>query len=407
MAYSEALDQICPAVVDHHKDVAYWSGLMADRLGMERDQRTRLVQAALLHDIGIFSMKGRLESLSFEFELEKTHAEAGAMLLEYTPYFSEHGKIIRHHHDCFNEVMEGCEIPLESQIIFMVDRVAVMVDKTQRILVQRRPIWAMLEEQKGKKFNPQLVDGFKEILYQDDLWLNLQHHRDTVIRGYLGNDQLSLAGDDLESFGKLFIRAIDFRSRHTAAHSVAVAYVVSKLTELLDFTDEKKQLMLIAGYFHDIGKVIVPSEILDKPDIITREEMEIIREHPYYTHRILEALNGIGRYSEIAAQHHEKYDGSGYPYHLNERDLHPESMLLTVADIFTALTETRSYRKGMNQEETFKVLDFFQRVRSLDVDMINLIKENYIPLRDGIIQRHQAVFEEYEDFDERIRQLNR
>ena len=405
MAYSEALDQICPAVVDHHKDVAYWSGVMGVRLGMEPGRIALLVQSALLHDIGIFSLEGRMESLSFEFEMEKAHAEAGALLLGYTPYFERHSNIIRHHHDAYDEDETGYGIPLESQIIFLVDRIAVMVDKASRILVQRKAVWAMLEEQKGKKFSPELVDIFKEVLYQDDLWMDLQHRRDEAILANLGDDSVVMNDVDIQDFGKLFMRAIDFRSRYTAAHSIAVAHVAKKLSELMQYTEEQCQMMLIAGFFHDIGKVVVPSEILDKPDVVTREEMEIIREHPYYTQKILKALVGLGRYAEIAAQHHERTDGSGYPYHLKGEDIHPESMLLSIADIFTAITETRSYRSGMAREKVFQILDYYQKARALDARIIDLVKTHYDDLRDDIFRTYSEAFKEYEAFDERVEKL--
>lgn len=71
LAFSEALDHICPQVVDHHKDVAYWSGCLARQARLTPQQQRLTVQAALVHDIGIFSLKDRLTSLTFEFELEE------------------------------------------------------------------------------------------------------------------------------------------------------------------------------------------------------------------------------------------------------------------------------------------------------------------------------------------------
>lgn len=406
IAYSEALDLICPALVDHHKDVAYWAGLMGSQLGLGQDRLRLLVQSALLHDIGIFTVKERLDSISFEFEMENAHAQVGALLLEYAPHFKAHAQIIRHHHDIFEAMDPSAPIPLESQIIFLVDRVSVLIDKKKRILAQRRPIRAMLREQRGKRFNPQLVDLFEKNLYQEHFWMDIQNRRDEVIRSYLGEDDLIMDQESLESFGKLFIRAIDFRSRHTAAHSVAVSKVVEQLTGMMGFADEDRRMLTLSGYFHDIGKVVIPSEILDKPGVVTWDEMETIREHPYYTQRILKELKGLGRYAEIAAQHHERLDGSGYPFHLKGEDLHPESEILTIADIFTALVETRSYREGLSQAETFSILDSYERSRTLNTAIIGLVKRNYHDLRALIKQSYAEVFEEYHIFDERVREYN-
>lgn len=399
LAYSEALDHICPEVVDHHKDVAYWAGVLAEQIGFDRTHQERLVQAALLHDIGIFSLKGRRESLSFEFEMEKTHAVAGAMLLQAAPYFVEHARIIRHHHDDYEADPTDQTVPLESRIIFLVDRIAVMIDKEKPLLIQRQEIRKMLQEQRGRKFSPKVVDAFSGILNRENLWLDLKHRRDQRILDFLGNTPLIMEDEEMDGFARLFIMAIDFRSRFTAAHSMAVAHVVHRLSEYAGYPEEQRQMIKIAGYFHDIGKVVVPAEILDKPQVLTLDEAEIMREHPYHTHRILHALKGLGRYADVAAQHHERSDGTGYPYHLTYPSLEPESGMLAIADIFSAVTENRSYRPSMPKEKVLEILGYYAKTRALDPELILHITEHFDTLQQEVLHIHETFFRQYDAFD--------
>lgn len=405
IAFSEALDHICPAVVDHHKDVAYWSGQLALGAGLS-EERTRLtVQTALVHDIGIFSLKDRLASLSFEFEMEGTHALAGSMLLEYSPIFERHAHIIRHHHDPYSDSTPENPVPLESQIIFLADRVAVLIDKTKPLPSQRRAILDMLRAHSGTKFNPELTEVFASQLRRETAWLDLSHDRDRKTRALLGDDPVTLDDEALLGLERLLVRSIDFRSRYTAAHSAAVSYVAHQLAKYSGYDEEGQMMMRIAGGLHDIGKVIVPSEVLDKPGPLTPEETALVLEHPYHTYRILSSLKGMGRYAEIAAQHHERTDGTGYPFHLTSEGMHPESLLLTVADMFTALAEDRSYRAGMPRVKVQHILERFAEANPNTRDTVRVVMAHYDSLQSGIRKVFSDTLQEYETFEWRMRQI--
>lgn len=391
-------------MVDHHKDVAYWSGCLARQARLTPQQQRLTVQAALVHDIGIFSLKDRLTSLTFEFELEGTHALAGAMLMAYAPVFSPHADIIRHHHDPFDSIAER-PIPIESQVIYLADRAAVLIDKHRPLWAQHREIIRMLQAHSGTKFNPALVSAFSSVLSREDAWRDLSRDRDRCIRQHLGDQPIPLTDETLMGLEKLMVRSIDFRSRFTAAHSAAVSHVASQLAALSGYDEESRMMMRIAGSLHDIGKVIVPSEILEKPGPLTQEERELMLEHPYHTFRILSSLRGMGRYAEIAAQHHERTDGSGYPFHLTDAGMHPESLLLTVADMFTALAEDRSYRLGMPRNKVLEILERYAADNAAARDAVSLVRMYYDSLQMGIRTVFSQTLQEYEWFDSRIRQL--
>jgi len=109
--------------------------------------------------------------------------------------------------------------------------------------------------------------------------------------------------------------------------------------------------MEVAGNLHDLGKMVIPNSILNKPDKLNKEETAIMRQHTYFTYTVLNSIGGISQIAEWAAFHHERLDGSGYPFHLGADKLGIGSRIMAVADVFTAISEDRPYRKGMSQQE--------------------------------------------------------
>jgi HD-GYP domain-containing protein (c-di-GMP phosphodiesterase class II) len=124
----------------------------------------------------------------------------------------------------------------------------------------------------------------------------------------------------------------------------------------MEMDAERVQLIRRAALLHDLGKLRVPNTILDKCGELTAEEWTVVLLHPGLTRSILDRVSSFRELAAVAAEHHEKLDGSGYPLGLKADDLAMESRLLAVADMFTALVEDRPYRAGMQTDEAFAIL---------------------------------------------------
>ncbi len=135
--------------------------------------------------------------------------------------------------------------------------------------------------------------------------------------------------------------------------------------------------MLVAGYLHDLGKLAVDPNILDKPSKLTKDEYNIIRSHTYYTYKLLNTIPQFDIISEWAAFHHERLDGTGYPFHLDRQSLSIGARVMAVADIFSAITEDRPYREGMSKEKTIKVLRSLIDNQAIDPNIANIAIDNY------------------------------
>lgn len=135
--------------------------------------------------------------------------------------------------------------------------------------------------------------------------------------------------------------------------------------------------MIIAGNFHDIGKLIIPNKILEKPGKLTSEEFAIMKSHTYFTYYTINSIGGLEQIAEWAAYHHEKLDGSGYPFHCKSGEIDTGSRIIAIADIFTAISEDRPYRKGMDKNESYKVLKTQTDNGLLDKRIVELLFDNY------------------------------
>ncbi|MBF0497198.1 MAG: HD domain-containing protein, partial [Deltaproteobacteria bacterium] len=132
-----------------------------------------------------------------------------------------------------------------------------------------------------------------------------------------------------------------------------------------------------AGNLHDLGKMAVPNRILNKPDRLYKAEFAIIRQHPYHTYSVLKRSGFSHHIAEWAGFHHEKLDGSGYPFHLDARRIDLGSRIVAIADIFIALAEDRPYRKRMKKCEVLSVIGNMCDNGLLDGHVHNVLRENY------------------------------
>ena len=162
------------------------------------------------------------------------------------------------------------------------------------------------------------------------------------------------------SFIEALADLIDGRSPFTAGHSERVTQYALNIGRAIGFSPEDMKKLEIAGLLHDLGKIAVPDQILNKPGKLTEDEYEKIREHAAYTRRYLNKIYFSRELKDvplIAASHHERLDGEGYPLKLSGDGIPLMSQILAVVDIFDSLTaHDRPYRKALPIEEVLAIL---------------------------------------------------
>ena len=135
------------------------------------------------------------------------------------------------------------------------------------------------------------------------------------------------------------------------------------------------QKMYLAGALHDIGKVAIGNEILEKPEKLTDEEFKTMKHHAVYTYYILSGIDDFEEIRDWAALHHEKLNGKGYPFGKTADELNEQERIMACIDIYQALTEDRPYKKGLSHEKACDILDDMEQKGFVDSDISNKIRE--------------------------------
>ena len=405
---STALDLINPALSEHHKLTCYVTSCIAEEMGVDDDTFNALFSAAILHDIGAIALADRMRLLEFEVSSAHLHGELGALLLSKFPPFGKFASLVKFHHvpwlDGEGASFRGETVPWGSHMIHLADRIAVLINPKKPVFDQVPDVRERISGLSGATFMPEMVDAFLETSRREVFWLDFIHHNMVKVlkrKSRLPNVTLNL--DGLLAMSRFYALIIDTRSRFTATHSSGVAASAEKLAELSGLDDSQAKKVRIAGYLHDIGKLAVPEAILEKNGALDLTEWRTIRSHTYYTFEILDAVEGLQDIAAWAADHHEHLNGEGYPFRHTEGKLALESRILAVADVFTALTEDRPYRAGMEAGKVRTILGEMVTAHKLDAEVVGMLLDNYAEMEAERRAAQLAEQIELSDFWDRAR----
>ena len=403
LCLARAVDLVSPLVANHHRRTAQ----IAYGLGMQMklpDEKIReLVIAAALHDVGGLTRRERLLTLDFEYQNPYGHAVLGYLLLKTFEPFRRVAEIVRFHHVPWEngqgKMFAGQPVPLHSHLLQLADRVAVLINPDIDILAQVEDILSKIRVQSRERFMPEQVQTLELLAEKESFWLDTIHlsSLDSLSRRLTWPD-LSIDDEEFLGLSNLFRRIIDFRSPFTAFHSAGVAASSEILAHLCGFSKTECRTIHLAGLLHDLGKLAVPAEVLEKPEKLTNDEFTIMRRHTYYTYYLLEPLNIMDVIRVWGSFHHERLDGQGYPFHLDRSELPRGSRIVAVADMFTALTEDRPYRKGMPVQDAMKILQDAVVGERIDKEIFTVLVDNLEKVNQARSQAQLRATKEYQDF---------
>jgi putative nucleotidyltransferase with HDIG domain len=400
MSLSTATDLVSPAIANHGKRVAYIAMCLAAEAGLSLQEQHDLVLAGALHDIGALSLKERMDLLEFEAQEVGDHAELGFLFLSRSKFLAGIELAVRYHHQHWDggagAIVDGEAVPLASHYLHLADRIDVAVLRHVHPLSQVKLVIRKIQSQSGSMFVPELVDLFLRVGERESFWLDLVSPTiDRVLEKKMAAADFELDQDALTDLAKLFSHIIDFKSPFTSTHSAGVAVVAEALARLAGFSQNDCRQMRIAGYLHDIGKLSIPAEILEKAATLSTEEYDKIRSHTYYTRRILESIPAFETITEWASSHHERLDGQGYPFHQGGQELSLGSRIVAVADVFSALTEDRPYRGGLSRRDVLEVMDPMAIAGKLDTTVVELLRIYYDDVNAQRISAQEQAAAEY------------
>lgn len=211
---------------------------------------------------------------------------------------------------------------------------------------------------RGRWFDPALVAAFDTLAHDSAFWDRLR-----------GADTLSAVPENevptrvvfadelrLDTIAETFAKVIDAKSPYTARHSQNVSFLATRTATELDMTSREVRAIRRAGLLHDIGKLGVGNDILDKPSKLTPSESAEMRRHTQYTFEILRRVPRFERFATLAASHHERLDGSGYHIGLAGNELNLSMRVLAAADVCESMSATRPYRAALPISKVLQAL---------------------------------------------------
>lgn len=326
--------------------------------------------ARLRHIVGLARSGGEKTK-----ELMRIRCERGAGIVRELGFPTETAEAIRsldEHWDGRGQPsgLRGEEIPLLARIAGIAQTTEVFlqaegVSGTIEMLLARRGGW----------FDPTLTDVLLEEAGSPLFWRSiLAARRPAALSGQEPAERVHwVASDDLDRVAEAFADIIDAKSPYTYRHSKGVAEISRHIGRVLGCPRHDVAVLYRAGLLHDIGKLGISNRILDKPGALTDAEMAEVRLHPRYSMEILSHVAAFSEAAPAAAQHHERLDGTGYPWGLTGPQLSITSRIVAVADVFEALTADRPYRAGLPASRALDLIGA-EAGTAFDADVVSALE---------------------------------
>ncbi|HEV7990207.1 MAG TPA: HD domain-containing phosphohydrolase [Gemmatimonadaceae bacterium] len=291
-------------------------------------------------------------------ELIQIRCDRGASIASQLGFPPETAEAIRSldEHWCglgYARGLAGGDIPLLARIANLAQTVEAFhdrggVEEAHRVVRERSGTW----------FDPvlsRIVLGWRP----NDPWWELLRGDVTgaVVAAEPSDRVIEVDEDGLDGVSRAFADIIDAKSPFTYRHSTRVAEVARLVAARCGLDDAEQRRIYRAGLLHDIGKLGVSNLILDKNGPLTPAERERVEQHPRYSLEILQRVSAFSGFALTAALHHEKLDGSGYPWGVDAKGLDLPARILVVSDMYDALSSDRPYRKGMDDATITSILE--------------------------------------------------
>ena len=356
----------------HCRRVAYLSLLMAKEAGLKDEELRDFAGCCLLHDnaltefiheelvtnvevVPLADMDKNVEDMMYLH-----HSIIGEKNIRLLPFRTDVRNIIQYHHENADGTgslkKDASQTSLKSQILHLAD----MMDITTRLMGMTRPQFEELQrwvkDNEGTKFSSRAVELFFSAIKYEDIEFMSKDNARSIFRGRLKSAPQEYSDDEVHHIADFFAGIVDYKSEFTQYHSKGVADKAELMALYYDFDAEKTIRFYFAGAMHDIGKLMISNDILEKPGKLTADEFAKMKNHASATYGVLSHISGIPDIVSWASNHHEKLNGTGYPRGLTGEQLSFEDQLLACIDIYQALTEKRPYKDGMSHEAAISIM---------------------------------------------------
>jgi HD-GYP domain-containing protein (c-di-GMP phosphodiesterase class II) len=392
-AFSYALDcveyELVGIASQHGKRVAYICLVLGESLGLDKLRLNDLAACALLHDNALteYIHEEIINGVDVVKEKNKINAGLHCVLgednIKSFPFNSDvSGAVLYHHENSDGSGPFGkkwFETHIYAQLIHLADSVDVQFNLSEITEEKYDKVLKYLNNQKNIKYHESLVELFEKTIDYECL----VKAQDLYIKSSLEEKQpviyMDYSLEQIVSFVDVIANIIDYKSEFTMKHSMGIAKKAATMAKYYEYDEETIVKLYFAGAVHDIGKLVIDKDVLEKPDKLTDSEFIYMKNHAYYTYEILKDIRGFEDITSWASMHHEKLNGAGYPFGKTAEDLSFNERLMGCLDIYQALTETRPYKQGFTHEKTIKIMRDMSKNNFIDDSIVSDINKVFIP----------------------------
>ena len=375
----------------HGRRVACLCLFMAEHAGIRGEELRDYIGCCVLHDNALTefihdeldnfryitdeSGQQLSDVINIDFvERDSSHGIIGERNIHLIPFRTDVDNIILYHHE--NADGSGPlgktadETDLKTQILHLADEIDIHYKLSNLTESEFNKISDWVQSQSGKMFSEKAVQLFHDaVTYDKILYLGNKGAFSSLKRG-LQTVTSDYSDEEIHSFAGMFAQITDYKSEFTQTHSLSVADKVEQMANYYGFDHEKITRLYLAGALHDIGKLLVSNDILEKAGKLTDDEFSAMKDHASATRYVLRRVKGIPDVVKWASNHHEKLNGKGYPRGLTAEELSFEERLMTCVDIYQALTEQRPYKDGMPHEKAIAIMQDMADKGEIDATIV-------------------------------------
>ncbi len=396
---SEALDivehEMTGVQSAHGKHVAYMSFLMGRELGLENEELSDFTCCAMLHDnafteyareeyswgnvVDVKELKKRADMLNDEdymsFISGSKHSAAGERNISLIPFRTDVKKIILHHHENADGSgpfkKNALQTNIKSQIVHLADT----VDVTWNILTltedEYKAMIDRLVSMIGRMFSNTSVELFKEAVTYDKLLFFRSKKPEDILKEIVPPVEHDYTREEVHNIAEFFADIVDCKSSFTRCHCIGAAEKADIMSSYYGFDDDKADRFYMSAALHDIGKLVIQNDILEKRGKLDEKEFDNIKSHAVATYEILSKIDGFEDITRWATNHHEKLNGTGYPLGLKAEDLTLEDRIMACLDIYQALTEPRPYKAPISHKKAIDIMREMAKKNEIDINIVN------------------------------------
>ena len=394
-ALSFALDNVEVEILGvdtgHGRHVAYLALLMGREAGFDEEELRDFVGCCLLHDNALtefihdeLTNSVMSEGLTVDLsdiakqtgdKLYHDHSVVGEQNIRLMPFRTDVKNVVLYHHENADGSgplgMTVAETNLKSQILRLADYVDVACHLANITRDGFEALCQKVRSAKGTLFSEEAVELFFKTVDYDRIFRLHSEDILSCLHEELPKVLLDYSHEEIRNIATLFAKIVDYKSEFTQNHSTDVAKKAEFMARFYGFDEEKAIRFYFAGALHDIGKLVVSNDILEKPGRLTDDEYTTMKNHAAATYYILNQIKEIPDIREWAANHHEKLNGTGYSRGLTDQELSFEDRLMACIDIYQALTEKRPYKDGMSHEKAISILMDMVKKGELDENIVH------------------------------------